>query len=297
MKRRVDTRIDEGLCTGCGACVEVCPSRTLSLVDGVARVTGSDSLGCGHCASVCPAEAIVVGGIDPAMSQLATFQVQGAERATAAGLVRLMQDRRSCRRFRQDPVDRRALDDLVRIATLAPSGTNCQAWTFTVLPTRAAVDRLGRAVADFFRELNRMADRPHMRLLSRLFMKDALGTYRREYQASVEEALREYEETGRDRLFHGAPAVIAVGSTAGASCPAEDALLAAGHILLAAEAMGLGTCMVGFAVEAMRHAPRIKDVIGVPRKEPIHAVIAVGHPEGAWLRPAGRRRVEPRWVE
>ncbi|MBM4396745.1 MAG: nitroreductase family protein [Deltaproteobacteria bacterium] len=297
VRRNVDTRIDPGLCSGCGECVLVCPSRTLSMLDGVAAVTGTESLGCGHCVAVCPSGAITVESIDPGMARLATIDPLSLDRAAPGALVRLMQDRRSCRRFRPDPVDRRVLEDLVRIATLAPSGTNSQAWTFTVLPTRDAVMKLGNAVGGFFRNLNRMAEKPHLRLLSRLFGGDALGRYRREYYESVKEGLREYDEEGRDRLFHGATAAILIGSGPGASCPAEDALLAADHVLLACEAMGLGTCLIGFAIEAFRHAPQIKDVVGVPRRERVYAVIALGHPAESWCRPAGRRRVEPRWVE
>ena len=58
-----------------------------------------------------------------------------------------------------------------------------------------------------------------------------------------------------DRLFHGAAAAILVTGRRQASCPAEDALLATQNILLAAHAMGLGSCLIGFAVEAMRRDP------------------------------------------
>jgi nitroreductase len=109
--------------------------------------------------------------------------------------------------------------------------------------------------------------------------------------------LADWEERGRDRLFHGAPAVIVVGSVPGASCPAEDALLAAQNILLGAHALGLGTCLIGFAVSAIQKDGRIKDVLKIPREENVHAVITVGHPAVTYQRLTGRKKALSRFVE
>jgi nitroreductase len=47
-------------------------------------------------------------------------------------------------------MDRALLDDLVKIGITAPSGTNCQLWTFTVIPTRKAVISFAGHIASFF---------------------------------------------------------------------------------------------------------------------------------------------------
>ena len=85
-------------------------------------------------------------------------------------------------------------------------------------------------------------------------------------------------------------------SRPGASCPGEDALLAAQNILLAAHTMGFGTCLVGFAVEAMRRDRSIRRALGIPDDEAVHAVIALGRPAVAYLRPAGRRPIRIRYA-
>ncbi len=63
-----------------------------------------------------------------------------------ADLARLMASRRSCRNYLNRPVARDLLEDLVRIGTLAPSGTNSQKRTFTVLADRRSVAALGHGV-------------------------------------------------------------------------------------------------------------------------------------------------------
>ncbi len=53
-------RVDEGLCAGCGKCVEVCQFSAISVVDGFARIDNSACMGCGVCVAHCPQEAILL---------------------------------------------------------------------------------------------------------------------------------------------------------------------------------------------------------------------------------------------
>jgi len=292
------TQIDEARCNGCGLCVKICPSRTLSMINGRAKVTGTTSLHCGHCAAICPTGAVTVKTLSQDATQLSTVKVPSDwlpyGRFDAAALVQLMHSRRSSRLFLNRPVPLEVLRDLVKIGTLAPSGTNSQKWTFHILPDRPAVEALGRRVADFFERLNRLAESRLARALARLFMKDALGQYYREYYQTVKEGLEEYRSQGRDRLFHGAPAAILIGSLPGASCPAEDALLAAAYMTLAAHAMGYGTCLIGFVVEAIRHHPSIGRALKLKPGEKIHAALAVGRSREWYKRFPGRLPAEPR---
>jgi nitroreductase/NAD-dependent dihydropyrimidine dehydrogenase PreA subunit len=293
-------RLDPDRCTGCGLCLDVCPSDVLALEGGKIALAREGCFGCDHCAAVCPAEAITIESVSNENLALATIETGGrwipfGEFDTAL-LVRLLYSRRSCRCFTDDAVERSALEDLARIGTMAPSGTNSQCWSFTIIPDRQALLAFGRLIGRFYERLNRLSANPAARILSRLFMQDKLGHYYRRHHAQVEEALRQWGETGRDKLFHGATAAILVGTEPGASCPREDALLAAQNIALAAHAMGIGTCLIGFAVEAMRRERSIQRSLGIPETEDIHAVIALGKPAVTYLRPAGRKAAKIRYA-
>jgi len=293
--------VDAGQCIGCGVCLSVCPKATFSMVAGNAQVTGSECLACDHCAAACPTGAIRVNAVDLSTLAFGTFQVRHRwlphGRFDTAALVNLMASRRSCRNFASQPVDRALIEDLIRVGVTAPSGTNCQPWTFTVLPDRPAVDRLGRRVGDFFRKMNRMAEKGWLRTGLTLLGKPELAAYYRDYYASIQRGLDAYATEKRDLLFHGAPAAIVVAARNDASCPAEDALLATGNMLLAAHAMGLGTCLIGFVIEAMRREGQIVRTLGIPRDETPYAVIALGWPEETYHRIAGRQPPTIRYAD
>jgi nitroreductase len=187
-------------------------------------------------------------------------------------------------------VDRDFLEDLIKVGITAPSGSNCQPWTFTILPDRDAVNRLGCRVGDFYRKTNRMAENRWLRMGLKLVGKTELDTYYRFHYPTVEMGLAAWDSGERDLLFHGATAVIVVAADQDASCPSEDALLATGHILLAAHAMGLGSCLIGFVIEAMRRDTKMVQSLGIPENETPYAVIALGWPREAYQRVAGRKR-------
>lgn len=292
-ERVVATVIDPERCIGCGACVRVCPKETISLVDGVARVTGTESIHCGHCAAVCPSGAVAVPTLPDGVLATETFatpsQCLPPGSADTGALVQLMRSRRSCRNYLQRPVPGAVLRDLVRIAITAPSGSNCQRWTFTLVPDRPRVVALGEAILPFFERLNRQAEKGWLRMLLKGFGRPELDFYYREYFRAVREKIIDWKEKGTDFLFWHAPAAIVVATAPGASCPKEDAMLATQNLLLGAHAMGLGTCPIGYAVAAMNRDPSIQATLGIPADETVHAVVTVGWPDETYHRFTGRK--------
>jgi nitroreductase/Fe-S-cluster-containing hydrogenase component 2 len=298
--RTVTTVIDAEKCVGCGDCIAVCPHQTISLVDDKAVVTGTESLICDHCRAACASDAITVGGIDPSLSTFSRFDATNEwlpfGQYDITGLVNLMQSRRSCRHYRDRPVPVDLLEDLIKIGVTAPSGSNCQQWTFTVLPDRAGVIAFGHQIKQFFEKLNRLSAKAWLRGALRWVGKPQLTWYYQNYYQRIKDGLAQWDTSGVDILFHGAPAVMVVGSKNTASCAAEDALLATQNILLGAHALGLGTCLIGFAINAMNKERTIRQFIGLPEDEDPYAVIALGYPDEKYEHVTGRKPVTIRYL-
>lgn len=292
MNREVTTFIDKAFCNGCGLCIKVCPKDVISMQAEKAVVSGEESINCGHCFAVCPAGAITVKSLDPRQSSFNTFHSKDSWLPYGEGnivdIVNLMQSRRSCRNFEEGAVPRDILEDLVKIGISAPSGSNSQMWTFTVLPDRECVMELGRLVGDFYKKINRMAERLWLRKCLKLLGKSELDDYYRNHYNTVKQGLERWENQGEDLLFHGATAAIIVGSKKQASCPAEDTALATQNILLAAHVLGLGTCLIGFVIHAIRRDRKIEKSIGMGEDEDAYTVIALGYPQERYKRVSGR---------
>jgi len=286
-------------CTGCGLCLYVCPDSVFEISsEKKVKIVGEKCISCGHCVAVCPEHVIAISSL-PELLYFKSF----TEKTTwisygegdLAGLVQLLRSRRSCRNFLSKPVPKDLLEDLVKIGTTAPSGTNSQEWIFSILPARGDVVKFGDKIAYFYKRLNKKAKNPFLRLYAKLFLKDNLGRYYRRYYQTIASGLKEWDEERKDRLFHGATAAVLVGSTCNASCPAEDAMLATQNILIAAHLMGLGTCLIGFAVEAMKQDKTLKEFLSIQDDHSIYAVIAIGYPAEKYVKVTGRKSVTPHY--
>lgn len=53
-------KVDKLLCLGCGKCAESCPSRVITIENGVATMTGSGCISCFCCQEMCPVHAVSV---------------------------------------------------------------------------------------------------------------------------------------------------------------------------------------------------------------------------------------------
>ena len=72
----------------------------------------------------------------------------GSAARAAEDIARAVRERRSIRSFRDEPVPRDLVEDLLRDALWAPSPHNSQPWRFTVLFEPADRERLASAMAD-----------------------------------------------------------------------------------------------------------------------------------------------------
>ena len=181
-----------------------------------------------------------------------------------------IQTRRSIRRYKNRPVPREILVELLEAANLAPTATNRQPWEFVVVH-RSHLDRLDRTLRKAFAE--RVAS------VSEEVVRQAI----QDLPIPVDESGDKLEGLGRFyRTLGGAPVAIVV------CVPKEedpwvwknnisDGSAAIENILLAAWDKGLGTCWLTGPLKTRAHA--IASFLDIGEDREIVGIVSLGYPD------------------
>lgn len=276
-------RVDASRCTACGRCVEVCPAGHLALTDGLVRTRDDDPFGCiacGHCMMVCPETAIAVSGRGISPSDLVALPPP-EKKADPEQLAALMLGRRSVRSFLDRDVPRALLEQIVDAASSAPMGVPPWDVGCAVVVGRERVEELSRAVARGYERMLRIF-RPVSLGLMRPFLGRIAVEQFRSFICPLGRAIVEARREGRDTVFWGAPAVLVFHASPYAD--RVDAAIACTYAMLAAEALGLGSTMIGSAPPILARDPDTLAALGVPKGNRPAISLIVGYPAQTFER-------------
>ena len=161
--------------------------------------------------------------------------------------------RRSVRAYTDQSVDKATVDALLKAATQAPSSMNEQPWAFVVVqdPT----------------QLTLWSERIKAHVLKRLKPDSPLDKY------------RDMLANPDYHVFHRAGTLIIICARSDAHNGEEDCSLAAQNLMLAAHAMGMGTCPIGFA-RPWLNLTKGKRELAIPATYRAVFPVIVGYPKG-----------------
>jgi nitroreductase/Pyruvate/2-oxoacid:ferredoxin oxidoreductase delta subunit len=278
-------------CTACGDCARVCGSGTLVMREGklvveLERPEFIGCLGCGHCACVCPTGAVVVSGRRLAPEDLVPLPPRAA-RATPEALENLALARRSVREFTAEEVTAGEIKQIVRVAATAPMGIPPSDVGIVVVRGRARVQELAADLDRVFVGWARFFGSPVVRAFFRLVMKRANYEMLRDFVLPLARMLVEGRKHGKDWLFYDAPAVLLFHGAPGGD--ATDATIACTYAMLAAESLGLGSCMIGTVPPALARAPALKAKWGLLVENTPGLALILGRPAVEFRRAVRRK--------
>ncbi|NQU14010.1 MAG: nitroreductase [Desulfobacteraceae bacterium] len=191
-------------------------------------------------------------------------------------LIRAMEERRSVRAFLDRPVGREKLERLLQLATRAPSAINLQPWEITVVFGEEK-KRLSRVLVKRMRERNISCAPGARNRLPEVFLERQRGLLDVILPNLTDEASFEDFINEGSCNFYGAPsAVIIVIDEVFSSVRLTDIGILLGYLLLAAHAMGLGTCPIGLITA---FDDDIRELLNIPDQKQVVIGVGVGYPE------------------
>jgi nitroreductase len=189
-------------------------------------------------------------------------------------LIEAMKERRSTRGFLAKPVERETLEKLLGLAIQAPSAINLQPWEFVVVSGEEK-QRLSRVLLKRMRERNISCGPGARKPLPDYFRERERGllhVMRPNLPDSVK--FQDFVNEGSCN-FYGAPtAVIVTLDSVFSRVRLTDIGVAVGYLVLAAHALGLGTCPIGLITA---FDDDIKDVLSIPEGKEVVIGVAVGY--------------------
>ena len=287
-------RIDRELCTQCGLCVQDCVRRLFfQQPDGQIGVQDEVwCILCGHCVAVCPTGAIS----HSALGSEGFDDIPGESRLALDSLRAFLRMRRSVRAYRDQPVPRSVLEELVEVARFVPTASNQQNVAFTIVDDRATIKRLADLTADFYHRLLQGLREPSVveamrATVSAEELKSTLNSVPR-----LERLVSAYRR-GEDVLLWNAPVLLVAHAPKADYFGRDNCLFAVYALMLAATARGVGTCLMGFVLRAVQQDGTIAEVIGLPADQMAHAVLAAGYPRYQYSRLVPRKPIPIRWLD
>lgn len=195
---------------------------------------------CMHCTSACPKQAVRFEGV----STEALYPEPAQDE-----LVRLIQARRSIRRFKPEAPTREVIQSALEAAAYAPSAKNQRVCRWTVLYGKERTEKAAE-----------------------LGLQWAL-------ENRVDPALVAMARGGLNLVTCGAPCVVVCHAPRKADAETDGAIAVTTLELLLTRA-GLGTCWAGYFAHLSEAAPELRAFLGLPEEDEVLCALMAGYSDG-----------------
>jgi len=174
--------------------------------------------------------------------------------------ITVINSRRAVRKYKEKPVSRNLIEEVINAGTMAPSAINRQPWKFYVLDNKVTIRAFSKEIA-----------------------KHALKDFSKSSPKSIIEKAghllhfaHNYSLRGlSDPIFHGAPVVIFITAPVDNEWAPLDIGMCAQNMMLAAKSLGLDTCPVGLAKFVMQ--TDLYPELGIRESEKVLLAVILGY--------------------
>ena len=271
--------IDQNKCNSCGQCLQVCSAFCLEQRDDQAVCAETSLLecfACGQCQAICPTGAITVNGRELGPEDF--FDLPHANSAaTFEQILALFQRRRSIRKFSSRPVDPDKVAKILEAAQTAPIGLPPSDVKVLVLNSVEKNRAFAKDFCDIIKNVTWLTAPWFLTLMRPFWGKDNDQMFRNFVKPAIN-ILIKHMDKGENMLTYDAPLSMYFYATPLAD-PA-DPIVAATQAMLAGQALGLGTCMIGSVHPFLQwgsRSRRFREKYGITNKSPQGLLVLYGH--------------------
>ncbi len=240
---------------------------------------------CGHCAAICPENAI-----SATQGKLNAFKIlQNEEQHTE--IEKLLIGKRSVRHFKKDAIEKDVLENFIHYAEKSPSSSNKRKREYIIIRDEKKIIELEKAILRKFNSLKFIINPITIGLISVFsrklslnlkFLLNALA------QMNAEFTKKEYP------IFRGAPLVVCVIAPKRAQQSKDDCIIAQQYMMLYAESIGIGSCIIGYAQYAHK---TLEKRLKVKKGYSVYAVSVFGFPKFIYEKEIQyTKTIEVKWM-
>ncbi len=275
-----EIKIYPEVCNGCGLCVSVCKDFSLIIEDN--KVKKSDApffgcIGCGHCMAICPNGAIEIYGRELSPGDL--FELPEKDSITGYDqLLALLQHRRSIRDFKDKNIEPELIEKILTAARTAPMGLPPSDVNVLILNGKEKTRAFAKDFSDYLKGLKYMISKYFLAIMRPFWGKENDELFKG-FINPLFSAYTDEMDKGNNYINYDAPlAIYFYGSPF--TDPA-DPLIVATYAMIAAESLGLGTCMLGAVhpfIQNGRKARKFREKHNIKYKSREGLFVIFGYP-------------------
>lgn len=236
--------IEKESCIKCGKCVKVCPAYILTQEDPKAEIGLRNIQTCiayGHCVAVCPTDSVI-------HSEFPEHKVHTLNRdilPSPEQVMELCRARRSNRAFLSSAVPEEYLRQIVDAAHLAPTASNGQEVSFTLVTKPELLKQIADITINTFEATVKKITNPFINPFINLIVPGA-----KEAVPKLSAVISKHK-SGTDAILRGAKAVLFIHTPSSSNFGRQDANLAYQNASLMAESLGVSQFYTGYVCIAI----------------------------------------------
>lgn len=281
----ITTDIDNTTCIKCGKCVKVCPAHILTQEFSKSEIGLQNihtCISCGHCVAVCPTNSV----IHSKFPEHKVHTLNREELPTPEQVMELCRARRSNRAFLSSSVPEEYLKQIVEAAHLAPTASNGQEVSFTLVTNPKLLKQISEVSIESFESTVKKANHPLIKPFIGLVAPDA-----KEGLPHLEAVINKYRN-GYDIILREAKAVLFFHTPVKSNFGKQDANLAYQNASLMAESLGVSQFYTGYVCISidLDKKQKLAKLLNIEGK--IHAGMALAMPAFKFPKYIDRKDVE-----